>query len=64
MRAGVWISIYVPLTEENAINVAADFFTFFSIDPVKVNSPYGEPVPKNVNYFIRNIRFESKLLLA
>ena len=64
MRAGVWISIYVPLTEENAINVAADFFTFFAIDPVKVNSPYGEPVPKNVNYFIRNIRFESKLLLA
>ena len=64
MRAGVWLAIYVPLTEENQLNVATDFFTLFAIAPVLVNSQYGEPVPKNVNYWIKNVRFENKLLVS
>ena len=64
IRAGKWNSIYVPLTDENGLNVAADFFTLFAIDPVLVNSHLGEPVAKNANYWIKNLRFESKLLLS
>lgn len=64
IRGGKWNTIYVPLTDENAINVAADFFTFFAIDPLVVPiDQYGTKGAKNANYWIKNVRFESKLLL-